>query len=64
MDKLEVRMIALELYEDYGKMGAVDECFEHIKDSKGKQDTIFWENVLRYIENNFDDDSNYGIGQF
>ena len=64
MDKIEVRLIAEELYQDYGKMGAVDSCFEHINESKDKQETVFWENVLRYIENNFDDDSTFGIGEY
>jgi len=64
MDKIEVRLIALELYQDYGKTGAVDACFEHINESKNKQETVFWENVLRYIENNFDDDSSFMFGEY
>ena len=63
MDKTEVRLIAVELYEDYGKMGALDACFESIRSSVDDE-ILFWEAVIKYIENNFDDDLNFGTGQY
>ena len=62
MDKIEVQLIAKELYQDYGKIGAVDSCFEMINNVKTQKETTFWENVLKYIEDNFDDDLIFGEG--
>jgi len=62
MDKIEVQLIAKELYQDYGKIGSVDNCFEMINKVKTQKETIFWENVLKYIEDNFDDDLIFGEG--
>jgi len=62
MDKIEVQLIAKELYQDYGKIGSVDNCFEMINKVKTQKETIFWENFLKYIEDNFDDDLIFGEG--
>ena len=63
MDKIEVQLIAKELYQDYGKIGSVDNCFEMINKVKTQKETVFWESVLKYIEDNFgDDDLIFGEG--
>jgi hypothetical protein len=63
MDKKEIHFTAAELYQEYGKSGALDTCFEYIRESTRKKEIMFWEDVMKYIDENFDDDLSFGFGE-
>lgn len=64
MDKKEIHFTAAELYQEYGKSGALDACFDYIRESKRKKEIMFWEYVMKHIDENFDDDLSFGFGEY
>ena len=44
--------------------GALDDCFDYIKESTRKKEILFWEDVMKYIDENFDDDLSFGFGEY
>jgi|AACY02.6.fsa_nt_gi hypothetical protein len=63
MDNTEIRLMASELVSDYGKQGGVDTCFDSIKQTEDESEIVFWEKVLKYIEDNYDDDVSFMMGE-
>jgi hypothetical protein len=63
MTKKEIHFTAAELYQEYGKSGTLDVCFDYIKESTRKKEILFWEDVMKYIDENFDDDLSFGFGE-
>lgn len=64
MDKKEIHLTATELYQEYGKSGALDACFEYIRESIRQKEILFWEDVMKYIDENFDDDLSFSFGEY
>lgn len=64
MDKKEIHFTAVELYNEYGKTGALDACFDFIRESKKQKEILFWEDVMKYIDENFDDDLSFSFGEY
>lgn len=63
MENMEVKLIASELVSDYGKQGGVNACFESINQTEDEDEIVFWEKVLKYIEENYDDDISFMMGE-
>lgn len=59
MDNTEIRLISSELVSEYGKQGGVDACFESINQTEDESEIVFWERVLKYIEDNYEDDVSF-----
>ena len=64
MDKKEIHFTAAELYQEYGKSGAFDACFDYIRESTRQKEILFWEDVMKYIDENFDDDLSFSFGEY
>lgn len=64
MDKKEIHLTAAELYHEYGKTGALDACFDFIRESTRQKEILFWEDVMKHIDENFDDDLSFGFGEY
>lgn len=60
MSNDEVISTSKELVSEYGKSGALDSAYEHMRQSTIKKETLFWEQVTTYIERNYDDDMTFG----
>ena len=54
MTTSEIQTTATELYQQYGKSGALDFCFVTMKECMRRRELMFWGDVTRYIEENFD----------
>ncbi len=63
MENMEVKFMSSELVSDYGKQGGVNACFESINQTEDEGEIVFWEKVLKYIEENYDDDISFMMGE-
>ena len=60
MKNEEIILTSKELVSEYGKSGALDAIFEHIRRLTRKKEILFWEHIKTYIEKNYDDDMTFG----
>lgn len=60
----EIHFTAAELYQEYGKSGALDFCYETMKNSTRRREIMFWSDVMRHIDENFDDNLSFGVGEY